>query len=97
MKEWRELTSDVWILNLVQGFKLDFLVEPIQKFVPFPYKLSALEHVAASENVREFLELGILREVLPVENQWISNIFLRPKPDGNFRVIFDMSEWNKLN
>lgn len=27
--------------------------------------------------------------------QWISNIFLHPKPNGKFRMILDLTELNK--
>ena len=38
----------------------------------------------------------ILKIVEEEEGQWISNIFLRPKPNGKFRMILDLSELNKM-
>ena len=36
----------------------------------------------------------VLKPVPPEEGQWISNIFLRPKPNGKFRMILDLTILN---
>ena len=48
------------------------------------------------KKVNTLINKEMLKEVAPVQGQWISNIFLRPKPNGNFRMILDLTELNKL-
>ena len=92
---WERLTSDRWVLNTVLGISIDFDELPCQEFVPRPYKLTVSEIEFVNEEINSLLHKNVLQEVQHVSGEWISNIFLRPKPNGKFRMILDLTELNK--
>ena len=42
--------------------------------------------------VQEHLEKGIIEICTPFEDEYISNVFLRPKANGKLRLILDLSD-----
>ena len=44
--------------------------------------------------VAEHLSKGIIEKCSPCRGQFLSNIFLRPKPNGKHRLILDLSDLN---
>ena len=42
------------------------------------------------------LEKGVITPVQPCEDQFVSPIFLEPKPDGSFRLILNLKALNKF-
>ena len=92
---WRELTSDPWILNCVNGMYIRFLTKPIQLNVPRPFRLTQEEEGFVDKEVETLMDKGVLCLVKPTHGQWISNIFLRPKSNGKFRMILDLTLLNK--
>ena len=95
-RAWRELTSDRWLLKCVNGMEIQFLVWPVQNRVPHPFRLSKEEIEFVDNELTGLLEKQVIKLVEPVRGQWISNIFLRPKQNGKFRMILDLTELNKL-
>ena len=93
--EWEKLTSDPWVLKVVQGVEIPFLQWPLQDRVPFPYRLSLEEKEIMTGEVRKLEGKGVIQRVLPEQGQFVSNVFLRPKPNGEFRLILDLTELNK--
>ena len=57
-------------------------------------KFSDQEKVIIDAQVAEFLSKGILSYSESQDDQIISPIFLRPKPDGTYRVIFNLKALN---
>ena len=37
LQNWRAIRRDPWILDTVQGIRLDFLTTPVQSYLPNPY------------------------------------------------------------
>lgn len=95
LENWREITSDHWILSSIRGISIPFEFIPYQDRVPFPYKLSPDELTSLNFELNIFLEKGVIEPALEEEGQWISNLFLRPKNNGRNRVILDLTELNK--
>ena len=92
---WAQLSSDPWIVDTVQGVTIPLEQEPFQEGIPFPYRLSEWERVAMDGEVAKLLKKGVIERVCPVQGEVISNVFLRPKANGEFRLILDLSEMNK--
>ena len=44
----------------------------------------------------KFCDKDIIEPVIHVGGQFISNVFLRPKPDGQVRLILDLTLFNKF-
>ena len=96
IQSWSKLTSDAWVLNCGQGYEISFLLKPIQHRIPIPLKLTSNEITFVDSEIKLLLEKGVLEKVNPVQGQWLSNIFLRPKRNGKFRMILDLTSLNKL-
>ena len=93
--EWCLITSDPNILEIVIGCRFNINLSELPVFNTCKqYKFSAKDHEAMS------LELGKLEFMKVIERvpfggcQVISPIFPRPKPNGEIRIILDLTELN---
>ena len=93
--EWMKITHDPWVLQVIEGLKIPFFKLPYQEKEPFPYRLSNLESQTAVNEINKLLDKNVLEITQDSEDQIISNIFFRPKKDGNFRMILDLTWVNK--
>lgn len=91
---WDKLSTDPWIRNCVRGLTIPFMSLPIQTRVPVPYKMNPQEREFVDAEIVTLLNKQVLAKVEPVEGQWVSNIFLRPKSNGKFRMILDLTVLN---
>jgi hypothetical protein len=94
LKQWKDLTSDKWILKLVKGYEIDFIVEPWQDFRPKPLRLNRHDQELLDTTLKEFLKLGIIEPCDINEYGFYSTIFPIEKKDHTARIIFDLSELN---
>lgn len=95
IKFWKELTSDFVILNHIKSYKIEFSQKPVQNYVPFQYRFSKEENTFIEKQIKEFLSKEIIKNVEHEEGEFISNIFLRPKKDGSFRIILNLENLNE--
>ena len=95
VKEWEKLTSDPWIINNVRGVTIPFVAVPVQEREPRPYRLSEHERDFVDLELEELLQKGIIEESEESLDQIVSNIFLRPKKDGSYRMILDLTWVNE--
>lgn len=96
VKVWEKLTSDPWILSVVRGLKLHFWTTPVQEVEPRPFNLSKDQRETFNRSVSELLEKEVIERTGEEQGQFISNIFVRPKPNGKVRLILDLTELNKF-
>lgn len=96
IKCWEKLTSDPWILNIVRGFKLPLWTIPFQEREPRPFNLSKVQLAEFSAVIESLLKKKVIEETEECEGQFISNVFLRPKPNGKHRLILDLTLFNKF-
>ena len=88
---WIRLTNDSWVLNNVMGGKIPFLDLPTQTRPPYPLKLNATDKAQIDIQLPDMLQKRDI--VLPCDDQWVCNIFVRPKLNGKYcRSGFDCSE-----
>lgn len=93
---WQEITSDEWILNTVQGYTIEIDSLPHQTFVPTPILFNDHEHKLISAEVEAFLDKNIIERVNYCQNnQFYSNIFVRPKKDDTVRMILNLKQFNE--
>ena len=93
--EWKKLTADPWVLKQIQGMTIPFVGSPNQLHVPYIFSLKLSEREKLREELKNMCDLNIIKKVNYTPGQYISNIFTRPKPDGNVRVILDLSYFNQ--
>lgn len=93
--KWHTITSDQWILDAIKGVTIDFIEKPTQLFVPTQYKFNPLEIKIIDEQIACFLERGIIEKATHSNGEYISNIFIRPKKDGSYRLILNLQQLNE--
>jgi hypothetical protein len=93
---WQNITSDAFVLECLNGLKIKFFEKPIQCFLPIPIKFSMKEKLAIDAEISLLLDKGAIVAVDPCAGQFISNIFVRPKPNGSLRVILNLKKLNEF-
>ena len=88
------LQIKVTILD-VRGVTIDFITKPTQRFVPNLYKFNPLEIKIIYEQMACFLERGVIERATHSNGECISNIFIRPKKDGSYRLILNLKQLNE--
>ena len=76
--------------------EIPFVQIPVQGREPTPFRLSEEETLGVEIEIEKFVQKGIVEEVKEERGQVISNIFLRPKKDGGYRLILDLT-WVNLH
>ena len=79
---------------MVRGVKIDITGMPSQTILP-------ISKDEGDENILEWkigdmLEQGVIEEASEGIKCFVSHLFLRPKKDGDFRPILNLSKLNKL-
>ena len=92
---WQTLTSDPYILSIVQGCQLEFCNPPCQVQTPRAVKLSSKETDIATTEIQKLLTKGVIRKAAHVPDEFISTIFTRPKKDGSHRLILNLKKLNE--
>lgn len=92
--QWRLLSSDKWIHDVVHGKLLVFEDVPIQKNPPGPLFLSAADRFALDTAMVTFIEHNIVELCPPGAPGFVSNVFPTVKKDGSARVILNLRELN---
>ena len=94
---WRSITSDERILEFVKGYSIEFVDKPFQKSIPKQIKFNDVEFQVIDEEIKESLSKGIIELVTQhTDDEYISNIFVRPKKNGKYRVILNLKHLNNF-
>ena len=94
--QWEKVSKDPWLIKAVQGVVIPVVEQPRQEREPRPFRLSDREVKFVQEDLGRLLELQVIEGVQECQGQVISNIFLRPKKDGSFRLILDLTWVNEF-
>jgi hypothetical protein len=91
---WSRLTLDPWVISTVsEGFRLEFIADPIQSFIQPNAPMDATQHECCQKEVLSLLEKGaVVRAGRDVG--FISGIFLIPKRSGGYRPIINLKGLN---
>ena len=69
---------------------------PFQTSIPKPLTFNEADQVKINAEIDRFLNADIIEKVLTQDrDEYISNIFFRPKKDGNIRIILNLKSLNK--
>ena len=93
---WLKVTSDPTILSWLKGYKISFIDKPHQVSEPKERDWNNDEISNISEFVEDLLYKGAISPCKNLSNQLLSNIFLRPKPDGTNRLILNLKSLNNF-
>ena len=84
------------ILGYASGYKIEFDNLPIQNDLPSEYRLNSHQKSVLQVQIDQLLERGVICEVDLDDDIFVSNIFGRDKPNGDVRMIIDLSEVNEF-
>ena len=94
---WKLLTSDKWILEVVKGYKIEFSEKPIQTYIPRPLRMPENKQRDLDKALSELLEAGIIEQSdRDPTKGFVSTTFTTPKKDGSVRVILNLKELNEF-
>lgn len=82
-------------MKYVQGYEIPFDNTPFQFTIP-SNNLSQLETIEINKSITDLIHLGAIVPCQHVEGEFISKVFLRPKPNGKFRFILNLKPLNKF-
>jgi hypothetical protein len=91
---WSNITSDKEILPNVLGVAIECTEPPIQHKL-YAQKFCPSECSIIDAEVNKLLDKGVVIKVKHEKGQILSNIFLRPKPDGTHRLILNLKKFNE--
>lgn len=91
---WEEISKDEKLLSWIEGYKIPFHTLPTQRVTPPNQHWSPKESKNISTSVMKLLELGAVTPCNSKPDQFISSIFLVPKPNGSYRFILNLKKLN---
>jgi hypothetical protein len=94
VENWRNLTTDHWIISTVLGCDIEFDSLPTQARTPQPIGFSERETRFVHSEIDKLLTKQIIEPATDCADQFISNFFLRPKKNGTYRFILNLSKLN---
>ena len=94
--QWEELTSNKKVLSWIKGYKIPFVSKVCQLTLPKETQWSIQEVKIIKGKIFELLKMGAVRLAIPCEGQFVSKIFIVPKPDGSYRLILNLKLLNKF-
>lgn len=84
------------LLSWIHGYKIPFAKPVYQKSAPCQRSWSSGEKTQITSQLVQLMDKGAITLCTPTEGQFISGIFLVPKPDGSSRLILNLKELNKF-
>lgn len=91
---WKKFTSDPWILQTISGYKIDFDSFPVQEIIPREIIFSDSERKIVNQEIQILLFKGAIVPSKYEHGQFVSNIFIVPKPNGKFRPVINLKYLN---
>ena len=95
LQNWYKLTSDPMVLNIVKGYKIEFISTPVQNTEPKECSFSYVEKQYISEEIKKLMQKQVIERSSDEPGQYVSTIFLRPKKNGKFRMILNLKYLNQ--
>lgn len=82
------------MLDTLGGYKIKFMYEPLQLSVKATHQVSIENKQLLELAVDKLLKSKAIEKCSPSEGQFVSPIFLVPKPDGSHRFILNLKDLN---
>ena len=95
LKNWKVLTSDPHILEIVEGYQIPFLSIPQQVKPPAAIQFSEKDKSLIDLEIQGMLEKGAIRIVKELHGQFLSPLFLVEKKDAGYRPVVNLKKLNR--
>lgn len=96
LPNWSLITQDPWVLETVVGYRLELEARPWQKVSPKSGLIPQEQLREVKKEVESMLAKKAIREVTPIQGQFLSRIFTVPKKDGSSRPIINLRPLNRF-
>ena len=95
-ENWMNITTDRYILNtVIHGLHIQFESDPCCLCNRSEILFNTTEQQIIDQLLENFLNRHIVESTSHEIGEVISNIFIRPKPDGTYRLILNLSNLNE--
>ena len=91
---WCELNVGEWVLDKIDGVKPKLDVDPSDIKPKAEINFSSDDDICVRKEIDKLLMKSVIRPVSPSQNQVISNVFVREKKDGSYRMILNLKNLN---
>ena len=89
--------NDPTIIQFVKGVFLEFTKNcELTQISARPSIFNSKEQLIVHEEINRLLQKGVIKESHNEHVEFISPIFLRPKPDGSYRTILNLKTFNEF-
>ena len=99
VEEWEKLTSDPYILDIVKNCHInvnaDIELYSLQSNQRLQYNFNKKQTVVIKKEIGKLIEIGLVKEVYSHQKQFLSPIFLRPKKNGEYRMVLNLKKLNE--
>ena len=83
-------------MQTVQGYCIEFDSVPFQNILPRQIQFNEEQKAIVNKEVEDLLQKGAIQLSQSEPGQYISNIFIVPKPGGKFRPIINLKHLNEF-
>lgn len=84
------------MLSCIKGYEIPFSCPVNQPSPPVVKKYTDIEKDNFYEAIDNLLSIGAISNCHPIEGQFLSSVFLVPKPNGKFRFVLNLKNLNKF-
>ena len=95
VKNWQRLTNDPMILDIVNGYKILFILPSRQSRLPNFCQLTKETSDLVDQEVQDMLRKGTIVVSDHKEDQFLSSLFLVKKKDGGNRPVVNLKDLNR--
>ena len=83
LPSWERITQDPWVLEVIQGYKIELVTPPVQQSLPPVAKLSLTQEAVLEQEVNKLLAKQAIHPIHPSNQEvgFISSMFVVPKKD----------------
>ena len=92
LANWQQITTDQNVLQTVKGYQIEFASLPTHMGNP---KFGVVESQNIDIEVQTMLEKGAIERVHPTVGQFVGHVFLRPKKNRTYRLVFNLKPLNQ--
>ncbi|XP_073237618.1 uncharacterized protein [Porites lutea] len=94
---WESLTSDSFILDAIKHYHIEFeSAVPCQAQEPRHIYSSLSDKEVIDGEISKLLLKGVIKRTCHTGNRFVSNVFVRPKKDGTYRMILNLKSLNEF-
>lgn len=94
-QNWFKVTSDPLILEWIRGYMIPLSSRPNQSSASVESHWSQSEQLQIGRQLDTLLASGAIEKCCHERGEWVSKIFLVPKPDGSSRLILNLKGLNE--